>query len=266
LIHLVTNARDAMPRGGELHIVTNLVRLDAMAIGRQRLDLDPGEYVEIRLTDTGTGMTPEVLARAFEPFFTTKGVGKGTGLGLPSAYGTVKQLGGHMGIDSALGRGTTITILLPRVAALSGSKATPVLPRGSGDGHIATILLVEDEATLRHLTARMLSGAGYSVLQAAGGDEAVACARQHPGEIDLVLSDVVMPGMSAVELMAALRVARPRAATLLMSGYPRDEILRRGVRSQDFMFLEKPFTAEALRMRVHVALTEHDRKGVVVGS
>jgi CheY-like chemotaxis protein len=211
-------------------------------------------------------MSPEVLARAFEPFFTTKGVGKGTGLGLPSAYGTVKQFGGHLGIESEIGCGTTITILLPRVARVATAAAVTATDRDADPGNMVTILVVEDEAALRNLTARVLSGAGYSVLQASGGDEALECARQHPGEIHLVLSDVVMPGMSAVDLMAALHSARPRAATLLMSGYPRDEILRRGVRSQDFTLLEKPFTAESLRTRVHLALSEHARKTVGIAS
>jgi signal transduction histidine kinase len=154
LINLVINSRDAMPSGGALNIVTKAIRLDAMAIGRQRLDLDPGDYVEMRVTDSGTGMSPDVLARAIEPFFSTKVIGKGSGLGLPSAYGTVKQIGGHLRIESTIGHGTTVTIVLPRAAAVETPQALPMGECDAVDGNLATILLMENDAALNERTRK----------------------------------------------------------------------------------------------------------------
>jgi signal transduction histidine kinase len=261
LINLAVNARDAMPGGGQLRIVTENVRLDAVAIARQRLELEPGPHVRLTVRDTGIGMTPEVLARAFEPFFTTKTVGKGTGLGLPSVYGTVKQFGGHVGMESAPGAGTTVTIWLPLYAGQPSVATGSSAAKQGGSGSGETVLLVEDETPLRHLAARVLKGAGYRVLQAGSGDEALTYARLHAGRIHLVLSDVVMPGMSGVDLMSAVRTTRPDAALLLMSGYPSDEIVRRGLRSQDFALLPKPFTPEVLLERVGAALRGQPPKG-----
>ncbi len=258
LINLAVNARDAMPSGGSLRIVTEIVELDGATVSRKGYDVESGSFVKLTVADTGIGMSHEVLERAFEPFFTTKAVGKGTGLGLPSAYGTVKQFGGHIGIESARGRGTTVTILLPCVSN-DQSPAQAGVPGASSAtvSGSATVLVVEDEESVRQLAGRMLSRAGFTVLHAANGEEALERTRSYSGEIHLVLSDVVMPGMSAAKLIAEIRSERPRIATLLMSGYPNDEILRKGIRRQDFSLIEKPFTGEALVEKVRQALREH---------
>ncbi len=258
LINLAVNARDAMPSGGSLRIVTEIVQLDGATISRKGYDVESGSYVKLTVADTGIGMSHEVLERAFEPFFTTKAVGKGTGLGLPSVYGTVKQFGGHIGIESGRGHGTAVTILLPCVSNDESPARADVLETSSATvPGSATVLVVEDEDSVRQLAGRILSRAGFTVLHAANGDEALERSRSYPGEIHLVLSDVVMPGMSAARLIGELRSERPRIASLLMSGYPNDEILRKGVRRQDFALIEKPFTGEALVEKVRQALREH---------
>ena len=255
LLNLAVNARDAMPRGGKLGIATLVVTLDAAAIARQGLELDPGDYVVIRVSDTGQGMNPEVLAHAFEPFFTTKDVGKGTGLGLSSVYGTVKQSGGHVTATSVEGQGTTIAIYLARHVdqAATSSNGTR---NGVHPGHPErTILLVEDERAVRELAQRVLTGGGYGVLSASRGAEAVECAREHRGEIHLVLTDVVMPGLPTDEMIDRIRALHPQAAVLLMSGYSDADIVQRGVPMRDFALVEKPFTASGLLDQVHRAIT-----------
>ncbi|MFH1462941.1 MAG: ATP-binding protein [Pseudomonadota bacterium] len=229
LVNLAVNARDAMPRGGSLHIGTSV---------------GPGGGVRLTVADTGCGMEPEVLARVFEPFFTTKEPGRGTGLGLSMAYGVVTQSGGEIEVQSAPGEGTTFTITLPGAArreAPPAAAAQPEVDRGKG-----TVLLAEDDAAVRALTARMLVRAGYYVLEAASGEEALALVRAMEAPIDLLLTDVVMPGMDGPALAARL----PELPVLFMSGYTEDAIERCGVFARDVPFLAKPFDMATLARMV----------------
>ena len=248
VVNLAVNARDAMPQGGRLTIETANVELDSDFV-----EIYPGAstgpHALLRVRDTGTGMTPEVQAHIFEPFFTTKGVGKGTGLGLATVYGIVKQHGGYIAIESAPGAGTAVSIYLARVAGpgdgveSAGSDAAPVA--GSG-----TVLVVEDAADLRELTAEILGMAGYTVLSAGAPGEALEIATRHAGAIDLLLTDVVMPEMSGRDLADRLTAARPEMKVLYMSGYTDDAIVHHGVLDPGTALLQKPFTPDALTRRV----------------
>jgi PAS domain S-box-containing protein len=241
IVNLAVNSRDAMPEGGVFTIETAAVEFgDADA--RRHPEGKPGSYIMMRVRDTGLGMTPETRARIFEPFFSTKEIGKGTGLGLSLVYGIVKQSGGFITVESEPGRGTEFRMYLPAVAdtpARSSDGAIPCLRGGS-----ETILLVEDEAPLRHKLRDILQGAGYRVLAASNGYEAAALALGEPGEIDLLLTDVVMPGLSGPRLSQQLRFLRPTTRVLHMSGYP-DDIRGSGGRLlRDF--IQKPFSREKL--------------------
>jgi CheY-like chemotaxis protein len=212
----------------------------------------------LAVSDTGHGMTPEVQTRIFEPFFTTKGPGKGTGLGLATVHGIVKQSGGHIWVYSEPGHGTTFKVYLPRtdapgLAVEAPEPAQVELPRGS-----ETILLVEDEASLRELVRECLEASGYKVLEASHGTAALEVSESHPGRIDLLMTDVVMPGMSGRELAQRLRASRPESRTVYMSGYTEDAVVLHGVLAEDMAFLQKPFTAEELARRVREVL---DRRG-----
>jgi PAS domain S-box-containing protein len=250
ILNLVVNARDAMPQGGRLAIETANVELDADFV-----DAHPGSsrgpHAMLTVRDTGIGMSPEVQAHVFEPFFTTKGVGKGTGLGLATVYGIVKQHDGYVRLESAPGAGTAVSIYLARVSAPVQSSETiePVpLVRASG-----TVLVVEDEGELRSLATEVLGIAGYSVLSAGGPNEALEVARGHRGPIHLLLTDVVMPEMSGRELADQLAPARPEMKVLYMSGYTDDAIVHHGVLDPGTVLLAKPFTPDALtRMVVEV--------------
>ncbi|MEO7085471.1 MAG: PAS domain S-box protein [Gemmatimonadaceae bacterium] len=256
LINLSVNARDAMPKGGRLAFETSVVNLGVDDLARRRVDLEPSTYVTLTVRDTGVGMDADVLAHAFEPFFTTKDVGKGTGLGLSSVYGTVKQSGGHVSASSTLNVGTTITIYLPLRDPASEVPATVSRATNRPDVGEGTILLVEDDDAVRALANRVLKSAGFTVLVAASGHAAIEVARDYAGHISLVLSDVVMPGISGLELASVLESTRPGIAVLLMSGYPDAEIGRRGTRTQNAI-IEKPFTRDTLVARVHGAIAEH---------
>jgi CheY-like chemotaxis protein len=249
-----------MPQGGTLRIESAIVELDRDQIELARLELTPGAYVALRVRDTGIGMESDVLARAFEPFFTTKEVGRGTGLGLSSVYGTVKQSGGHVTAASTPSVGTVITIHLPLQSPAIETTPVVVAPRAVHAAGQATILLVEDDLAVRNLAARVLRSAGYSVLAAENGPAAIAAARDFVGDIALMLSDVVMPGMSGIELVSIIEAARPEIAVLLMSGYPDAEIGRRGMRTHSFVFVEKPFTRGTLLVRVQQAIAERRAK------
>jgi CheY-like chemotaxis protein len=236
LVNLAVNARDAMPSGGELRI-----QLANLAEG-------PEGAPAVRLTvrDTGTGMSRDVVERAFEPFYSTKPKGEGTGLGLATVYGIVTQTGGTIEIDSAPGSGTTIEVLLP------ATEAEPVGEPASRDGADAaargeTILVVEDEAAVRRLTCRILAREGYRVLEAADGARALAMWDEHAGEIDLLLTDVVMPGMSGKELAERLGIE-----PVFMSGYTDDVMLRHGM--EGLRLVQKPFDAQTLLGAVRSAL------------
>ncbi|MBX6363074.1 MAG: PAS domain S-box protein [Gemmatimonadetes bacterium] len=252
LMNLVVNARDAMPDGGRLTIETANVEL---AEGQAPLHWEarPGHYVMLAVSDTGHGMDEDVQAHIFEPFFTTKEKGKGTGLGLSTAYGIVKQSGGFISVYSEPGHGTVFKVYLPRVdaEALPDSRAdlTGAVTRGC-----ETILLAEDEAPVRATVRRILERAGYTVLEAATGREALElCARGTPA-IDLLVTDMVMPDMNGRDLAARFRERYPRAATLFMSGYTEDDVQRQGVLGAGVVFVEKPFTPQALTAKVREAL------------
>jgi CheY-like chemotaxis protein len=253
LMNLAVNARDAMPRGGRLTIETGNVVLD-QAYSRQHAGVAPGHYVMLSVSDTGHGMTPEVRTRVFEPFFTTKDPGKGTGLGLATVHGIVQQSGGHIWVYSEPGHGTTFKVYLPRTDAPGLAVETPApaeigLPRGS-----ETVLLVEDEASLRELVRECLEASGYTVLEASHGTAALELSQRHPGRIDLLMTDVVMPGMSGRELAEQLRALRPEIRTVYMSGYTDDAVVLHGVLAEDMAFLQKPFTAAELAGRVREVL------------
>ncbi|MFL5421816.1 MAG: ATP-binding protein, partial [Myxococcales bacterium] len=246
LLNLAVNARDAMPAGGRVIVETSTLELtpdEARPHG-----ITAGQYVSIAVTDEGTGMPPEVAARVFEPFFTTKEAGKGTGLGLATAHGIVRQAGGAISVRSVEGQGSTFRILLPVTSELPDEELrnTAIRTRGS-----ETVLVAEDEAPVRAVVRRILAEAGYKVLEAANGEEALALAQRHSGSIDLLLADLVMPGMGGKEL--ARRLCNGSAATrvLYLSGYfgPSGD----SEPSQD-QFLAKPFTRDELLARVRAQL------------
>jgi two-component system, cell cycle sensor histidine kinase and response regulator CckA len=247
LLQLAVNARDAMPDGGELVIDTTGHHLPA-GDG----ELDAGDYVRLRVCDSGAGMTAEVAERAFEPFFTTKANGEGPGLGLATVYGIVGQAGGAVRIASEPGLGTTVTVLLP-VGERDAPEPAPAVP-ASTRGHGETLLVVEDEAALREVAGRILSAAGYRVLAADGGSQALELAAHHEGAIDLLVSDVVMPGMLGKELAERLVDSRPDTRVLYMSGYARPVLASQGTLEEGVALLEKPFTAADLLAAVRERL------------
>jgi CheY-like chemotaxis protein len=251
VLNLAVNARDAMPRGGTLTIETANVELDGHE-AQARPSLTPGHYVVLTVTDTGTGMTPEVKARLFEPFFTTKEAGKGTGLGLATVHAVATANGGAITVDSEVGRGTAFSVYFPRVAApeLIDAAPTPVDPPPAGR---QTVLVVEDEEVLRDLTRRLLERQGYTVLVAANAADACLQFDEHPS-IDLLLTDVVMPGASGPELVKQLVERRPKLKVLYMSGYTDDAISRHGVLDSGIVFLRKPFTSESLGQKLREVL------------
>jgi two-component system cell cycle sensor histidine kinase/response regulator CckA len=259
LVNLVVNARDAMPGGGVVTIRTRNATLGEAGAGLCAQDSADAPAVLLSVADTGEGMDPATRARAFEPFFTTKPPGKGTGLGLATVYGIVKQSGGYIWLDSRPGEGTTVSLLLPAVDAPAGREQaggaharTGAAPAGRGE----TILLVEDEAAVRQLAERVLSKAGYSVVATAGGEEAIQRAHELSGGLDLLLTDVVMPGLSGPEIAEQVSALHPRVRVLFTSGYSDEAISRHGVLKPGVSLLEKPFSVEALLERVRRTLTE----------
>ena len=251
IVNLVINARDAMPDGGQLTLTTANVELDA-PYAHARIEVRPGRYVRLAVTDTGHGIAPDVLGRIFEPFFTTKAAGRGTGLGLATTYGIVKQSGGHLEVRSTPGRGATFEVFLPRVdEPLAVAAPRPVTGRSGGN---ETILLAEDEDALRQLLERILGEQGYHVLGAPGGAEALAEASRWSGPIHLLLSDVVMPGMSGAVLAERLLRLHPETPVLFMSGYTEDAIVHHGGLGTDVAFLPKPCPTEVLLRRVREVL------------
>jgi PAS domain S-box-containing protein len=252
LMNLAINARDAMPQGGRLTLEASNRDL---ATPRRHVhgEVPPGSYVAIAVADTGCGMDTNVLSHLFEPFFTTKELGKGTGLGLPTVYGIVQQTGGHIEVESEPGRGTRFTIYLPRVPDTPPAAAPgPAVRRGGQE----TILLVEDEAALRGITVELLEDEGYRVLAASNGQEALEISRRHAGVIDLLLTDVVMPGLSGREVAERVALQRPGTRTLYISGYTADAIVHHGVADMSSVLLHKPFTSEALSFKVRELLGE----------
>ena len=262
IVNLAVNARDAMPGGGRLTIETKNVELDEQHLVEDPL-VQPGPYVVVSVSDTGTGMSKKILNHIFEPFFTTKEQGKGTGLGLPTVYGIVKQSGGSIRVDSRQGFGTTFSIYLPRVEGTADqpdiNKADVELPGGT-----ETVLLVEDEDGVRGLAAQILESCGYNVLTASNGEEALAVAAQYSGAIDLMVTDLVMLGMDGRELARQLTAARPQTKLLVMSGYadtPRIGLLPLPA---DPAFLSKPFTATGLASKVRGLLDQRRKTATVL--
>jgi nitrogen-specific signal transduction histidine kinase len=253
LMNLVVNARDAMPNGGTLTLETANLELGATPLPRQA-DLKPGPYVQLIATDTGTGMSEEVLAHIFEPFFTTKDVGEGTGLGLATVYGIVAQMNGGVWAESELGRGTSFHIVLPRTATAAGV-AAPEAAEADGLRGWETVLLVEDEDMVRAAASRILQHHGYTVLTASSGRAAEEICRRAGREIDLVLSDVVMPGMSGPQMVERLIGQHPGLKVLYMTGYT-DSTLG-GHLGDDHQpeVLHKPFSPEMLLRKVRHVLT-----------
>jgi PAS domain S-box-containing protein len=251
VMNLAVNARDAMPRGGRLTIETSSVQLDAR-YARHHAEVEPGPYVMIAVSDSGEGMSPEAQAHLFEPFFTTKAAGRGTGLGLATVHGIVKQAGGHIWVYSEAGRGTTFKIYLPLRAEVPARAREPAPPPAPG-GH-ECVLLVEDDPSARALARRALGGAGYEVLAAANGREALEVVAASPRPPDLVLTDVVMPEMSGKELADALLRARPSLRVLYLSGYTEDTIVHHGILDSTINLLPKPYTPSALLARVREVL------------
>ncbi len=255
LVNLAVNARDAMPEGGLLRFATHNRTVDERAAAREA-ELAPGDYVAVDVTDTGIGMDAAVLARIFEPFFTTKPVGQGTGLGLAMCFGIVKQAGGHILVESEPGKGSCVSVLLPRLVEAAAAAEPAVggllveLVRGS-----ESVLVVEDDAVVRELVVRTLRAAGYGVREAAGPADARASALAAE-RLDLLVTDVVMPGETGPAVAEAVRERHPAARVLYMSGYAADALGQRGVLTAEIPFLPKPFTPAALARAVRAALDD----------
>jgi nitrogen-specific signal transduction histidine kinase/CheY-like chemotaxis protein len=253
IMNIAINAHDAMPNGGRMTLETSNVSVNEESIGRYP-ELKPGEYVMLAVTDTGIGMSPEVRARIFEPFFSTKNVGQGTGLGLSTCHGIIKQSGGHISVYSEFSRGSTFKIYLPQadVAATNSSQRpdSADLPAGT-----ETILLVENDPALREMAATLLRRLGYVVLVAADGIEALSLKQQLGiGHIDLLFTDVVMPHMSGKELSDRVRASHPHTKTLFTSAYAESAIVHHGVLDRGVALLQKPFTPAALANKLREVL------------
>jgi PAS domain S-box-containing protein len=257
LLNLAVNARDAMPRGGKLTIKTANVELDE-TYAQLNPDVQPGPYVLLAVSDTGCGMDEATRGRIFEPFFTTKTNGNGTGLGLATVFGIVKQSGGHIVVESVPAQGTLIKVFLPRVDAISPIKAILAEAAGNPPG-TETLLLAEDEDSVRALAGHVLRKNGYTVLEACNGADALRVARQHEGPIHLLVTDVVMPGCGGRELADRLTSIRPETQVLFLSGYTDDAVVRHGVYAAEVAFLQKPFRVDALLRKVREVLEQEQR-------
>jgi two-component system, cell cycle sensor histidine kinase and response regulator CckA len=267
LVNLAVNARDAMPGGGKLTVKTaNLTTDEAAQLSYK--GMPAADYVRIDITDTGTGIPPEIVDKIFEPFFSTKEVGKGTGLGLSTVYGIVKQTGGFVYVDSEAGKGTSFHIFFPRHrpelevqpepqaanGAAKGAAAEPPKPRADLTGQ-GTILLVEDEDGLRSLNARGLRSRGYSVIEASNGVEAMEALEEKDGAVDLVVSDVVMPEMDGPTLLREMRKRNPNLKIIFVSGYAEEAFDKSLPENEQFAFLPKPFALSALVEKVKETMT-----------
>ena len=248
LINLISNARDAMPDGGAVTIATTNRTLESK-IEHDHTWLSPGDYVQLTVSDTGVGMSDETMQHIFEPFFSTKHKSRGTGLGLATVYGIVEQNNGLINVISKPGEGTTFEVLLPRSqqTALDRQEESDATPRRGRE----TVLLVEDEDVVRNLAWRLLTNLGYQVLSAADGEDALKSSESHPGDIDLLLTDVIMPRMNGRQLYQRLLQKRPAMKALFMSGYPETHLAPHGVLAEDMNFLQKPFTVESLARKLH---------------
>ena len=254
IMNLAVNARDAMPTGGKLTVTTANTTRDKNHL-KNFPDMGAGDYVMLAIADTGTGMSEEVKAHLFEPFFTTKPPGTGTGLGLATCFGIVKQNTGHINVHSELGSGTTFKIYFPQVQSAIEPLRVRNQPTGVAGGN-ETVLLVEDEPVVRELAVATLREKGYTVVEAVNGEEGLRLARQHDGKIDLVLTDVVMPVMGGKEMADALRTSHPDTKVLFTSGYTEDALGHHGVLRPGILFLPKPYLTATLARKVREVLDE----------
>jgi len=254
IMNLGVNARDAMPKGGKLTLTTANTTLDKDQL-RNVPDLCAGGYVLIAIADTGTGMSDEVKAHLFEPFFTTKPAGRGTGLGLATCFGIVKQNSGYIHVSSELGRGTTFKVYFPQVQSALEPPRVRTLPTEVPGGN-ETVLLVEDEPMVRELTGATLREKGYTVVEAVNGQEGLRTARQYDGKIDLVLTDFIMPVMGGKEMTDALRTSHPDTKVLFTSGYTEEALGHHGVLRPGIVFLQKPYMTATLARKVREVLDE----------
>ena len=251
LVNLASNARDAMPRGGRLLLTSRNVELRDTWFSFHD-GPPPGEYVELAVQDNGIGMTEEVKAHLFEPFFTTKALGQGTGLGLPTVYGIIKQSGGEVQAQSTLGQGTTIKLLLPRLRRPQEAAAPPSIVKSARRQF--NLLVVEDEPAVRQLVRRILIGQGHTVIEAGNASEALALVEQTNAHIDLLVTDLVLPGLSGRELWEHLQARQPDLPVIYMSGYTQDAVIQHGVLQSRVNFLQKPFSPDALVAKVNQVL------------
>ena len=260
IMNLAVNARDAMPDGGQLTIETANEELDDLFVADHR-GTSAGSHVKLAVSDTGTGMSEEIRQKVFDPFFTTKGKSRGTGLGLATVYGIVKQSGGSIWVYSEQGRGTSFTIYLPTVTAEHSSavKTDPVVGQSSGS---ETVLIVEDQDSVRAVMKAVLTRSGYKVLEAEGGPAALELSRGLADPIHLLLTDVVMPRMSGRELAQVMKAECPNLRVLYTSGYTDDAVLRHGILQPNVAFLHKPFTAAGLSQKVRQVLDASDAPAV----
>jgi CheY-like chemotaxis protein len=252
LLNLVINARDAMPDGGTIVIETQDVVLDDEYVSSHP-DAGTGQFAALVVSDTGTGISDDARAHIFEPFFTTKEPGKGTGLGLATCYGIATQYGGHIGVYSEAGVGTTMKLYLPCVAE-PATAVRPRAPQANLERGTETILLVEDEAQVRAIVARMLAAQGYTVMQAANGEAALELLASATAPIDLLLTDLIMPRMGGRELAERVRALRPQLKVLFTSGYTEDAIVQNRLLDHDIVLLHKPFTRASLAAKVRETL------------
>ncbi|HYL16338.1 MAG TPA: PAS domain S-box protein [Terriglobales bacterium] len=255
ILNLVLNARDAMPEGGRIHVQTQNCR-NQCTFSRHGQEMSLPMCVELVVTDTGVGMDAETRSHLFQPFFTTKSPGQGNGLGLATAYGIIKEAGGSIEVDSELGKGTRVTVVLPRVEE-PADKQTLASRRSTAKAGRETILLVEDDSAVRRSVARVLTECGYKVLEAANGAEALKLSDEHRGDIDLLLTDLVMPGMSGREVAQRLRPHRPNLCILFTSGYNQEQPRQPSDAQQEIVLFRKPFTGSALTRKVRELLDAH---------
>jgi len=257
LINLALNARDAMPEGGTLRLESAHVTLPGEEPGPRPPELKPGAYCLLTVSDTGCGMDAETLAHAFEPFFTTKPFGHGSGLGLSSVYGTLKQSGGDITVESEPGRGTTFKLYFPKAGAVPASGRPTV--QADSPGQPASVLVAEDDEPVRAMMCRALRDAGHHVIEAGDGQEAIELLGETYASLDLVIADVAMPRMGGLRLSEHLAQVRPEVPTLFTSGYPGSDMIARGLFRDGLPFLAKPFSPDALVMRVRELLEERAR-------
>jgi CheY-like chemotaxis protein len=253
VMNLAVNAADAMPEGGQLTIRAEDAEVLESHVA-EHADATPGRHVLLSVVDNGTGMTPDTEAHMFEPFFTTKPVGKGTGLGLATVYGTVQRLGGHIRVESEFGVGSTFSIYIPAVDAKEAAREPDLEPVHAATGE--TILVCEDQAPVRKLICLTLRAASYQVIEAGDGNQALAATAAHAGKIDMLISDVVMPGMSGAMLADRLTLEYPDMRVLLISGYSADHLSGDNIRDGTAEFLPKPFGPTALLRRTREVLEQ----------